>query len=257
MLELFDNAFSPFARKVRMALTYKELDYRSIDGLALDRRDELLRFNPRGEVPVLVDGDVSVIGSADIVSYLDDLKPASPLLPSTLPERVLARRWHHVADTTLDAVVHDISLWHWPTHRRSDAPPDKLILDGMQDALSILREADSQLDESFICGAMSIADLALFPHVSALKLLGFDLTPLPKLAAWFSRMRAVPCVKRDLDHLKAQAAAAFSQPTHAYEATRIVWRGDRIEWLFAHGHLDWFVAEWRAGRVIIPGAPAP
>jgi hypothetical protein len=31
-----------------------------------------------------------------------------------------------------------------------------------------------------------------------------------------------------------------------------VWRGDRIEWLLAHGFADWFQAEMAAGRVVVP-----
>jgi len=33
MIKLYDSAFSPFARKVRMALEYKGLDYEAVDGL--------------------------------------------------------------------------------------------------------------------------------------------------------------------------------------------------------------------------------
>ena len=61
MLTLYDNAFSPFARKVRMVLRFKGLQYRSVDALALDARDHLVSVNPRAEVPVLVDGDVTVL----------------------------------------------------------------------------------------------------------------------------------------------------------------------------------------------------
>ena len=33
MMKLYDNAFSPFARKVRMVLDWKRLAYEPIDGL--------------------------------------------------------------------------------------------------------------------------------------------------------------------------------------------------------------------------------
>ncbi len=36
MLTLYDNPFSPFARKVRMVLRYKGARYDTIDALALD-----------------------------------------------------------------------------------------------------------------------------------------------------------------------------------------------------------------------------
>jgi glutathione S-transferase len=33
MIKLYDSAFSPFARKVRMVLEYKGLNYEVVDGL--------------------------------------------------------------------------------------------------------------------------------------------------------------------------------------------------------------------------------
>src|SRR5262245_29842718 len=58
MIVLYDNPFSPFARKVRMALQFKEVPYQSIDALALAEHARLHAVNRRAEVPVLVDGDV-------------------------------------------------------------------------------------------------------------------------------------------------------------------------------------------------------
>ena len=31
--------------------------------------------------------------------------------------------------------------------------------------------------------------------------------------------------------------------------TRVVWRGERIEWMLARGFHEWFFAEIRAGRI--------
>jgi len=37
-----------------------------------------------------------------------------------------------------------------------------------------------------------------------------------------------------------------------YEGEKIVWRGDRIEWLLAHGFHEWLLAELQAGRAVVP-----
>jgi RNA polymerase-associated protein len=111
MRRLYDNPFSPFARKVRMALHYKGLEFASVDALALTHHDALCAVNPRGEVPVLVDGEVTVINSADIVAYLDHRYPDPPLLPVDPAVRVAARAWERLADGVLDAIIHDISIW--------------------------------------------------------------------------------------------------------------------------------------------------
>ena len=90
MIKLYDSAFSPFARKVRMTLEYKDLNYEAVDGLLRSNHEALKAVNGRIEVPALVDGDVVVINSADIVTYLDHRYPAKcvypvqPALASTL-----------------------------------------------------------------------------------------------------------------------------------------------------------------------------
>jgi len=43
MMTLYDNAFSPFARKVRLVLDVKGLAHEALDGLDLDNHDRLAR----------------------------------------------------------------------------------------------------------------------------------------------------------------------------------------------------------------------
>jgi len=50
-MKLHDNAFSPFARKVRLVLDHKGLAYEVVDGLSRRNRDALEAVNGRVEVP--------------------------------------------------------------------------------------------------------------------------------------------------------------------------------------------------------------
>ena len=153
MLTLYDNPFSPFARKVRMVLRFKGLDFSSIDALAVSEHGRLASVNPRGEVPVVVDGSVTVTDSADIVSYLEDRFPTPAVFPDRPELRAKARGWQRIADTALDALLHDISIWTWPTHHRSDEPPKRLLEVGREDLRKILARLEDALDASaFVCG---------------------------------------------------------------------------------------------------------
>jgi glutathione S-transferase len=257
MRTLYDNPFSPFARKVRLVLAFKGLRVDSIDALALAQHAALRAVNPRAEVPVLVDDGLVVTNSADIVAYLEDRYPDPPVFPRPAAERVAARAWERLADTVLDAIVHDISIWTWPTHQRPDAPPAGLIEAGLRDIGVVLDRLDRGLQgREFLCGDPSIADLALFPHLSSLKPLGIALDPQsrPRLAAWNQRLRALPVVRDDLEAVKRAAIEKFGSGQSPYEANGIVWRGDRLEWLFHHGFADWWMAELRAGRAVVPAS---
>jgi len=252
MIELYDNPFSPFARKVRMVLQWKGVAFQSVDALAVAERERLLAVNPRGEVPVLVDGPVAVAGSADIAAYLEDCFPAPSILPGSPALRAKARTWQRIADGALDAIVHDVSLWTWPTHHRTDRPPTGLLEAGRRDLEAILGRLEASLEGGFVCGELSIADLALFPHVSSLKLLGVSLDPFPGVLRWSRAMRALPVVRADLDYVKRSAIEKFAPGASPYEAEKVVWRGDRIEWLMARGFEAWLRAELEAGRAVVP-----
>jgi glutathione S-transferase len=255
MITLYDNPFSPFARKVRMALGYKKIAFESVDALAVHELPRLAQVNPRAEVPVLVDGALTVVDSADIVAYLEDRHPTPALLPSSPVLRAKARSWQRLSDGVLDAIVHDVSLWTWPTHQRKDAPPPGLLEAGRRDLEALLARLEAALGPSaFVCGDLSVADLALFPHVSSLRLLGVQLDPSrhPKVLQWNREMRRLPVVAADLDYVKRCALEKFAPGKSPYEAEKVVWRGDRLEWLLAHGFVDWLRAELAAGRAVVP-----
>lgn len=256
MIALYDNPFSPFTRKVRMVLRFKGLAFRSIDALALAKLPDLVRLHPRAEVPVLVDGNVVVADSADIVAYLEDLRPEPSILPGDAAARAKARRWQRLADRVLDAILHDISLWGWPTHHREDVPPPGLVEAGHRDLRLLLDMLEADLDGGdFACGeAPSIADFALFPHMPSLRLVGVNVEARrwPSVAAWMRRMRGLEPVRADLTEVRAATQGLFADGTPRYEGTRVVWRGDRIEWLLAHGFDDWWAAERASGRAAVP-----
>jgi glutathione S-transferase len=251
-MRLYDNAFSPFARKVRLVLDTKGLAYEAFDALMPEARARLADANRRVEVPVLEDGDVSVVNSSDIVAYLEHRYPEPPVLPADPALRVKARLWERRADVELDAILHDASIWTWPLLERHDAPPAGLQEAARSDLEEIYDDLEAALDaEGFLCGELSIADLALYPHLSAVAFLRipFRADRHPRLVAWFARVRALPVCQQDTARLRAWTKSVRET---GLRATHIFWRGDRIEWMLAHGLHEWFFEEIRAGRAVWP-----
>jgi glutathione S-transferase len=255
MIELYDNPFSPFARKVRMVLAHKRIPFRSIDALAKEHEGDLIRVNPRAEVPVVNDGGFIVSNSSEIVAYLEDRQPEPRVFPSTPKGRAQARYWERLSDSFVDSVIHDISIWMWPTHQRKDEPPEGLLEAGRRDLEEFLKMMESALDGAgFLCGELTVADLAIFPHLSSLKPLGivFDRSTNPRLYEWIRRMRSLPIVRSDLDYVKRMAVQKFVEAPSPYEAEKVIWRGDRLEWLLANGFHGWWMGEFQAGRAVVP-----
>jgi glutathione S-transferase len=251
MLTLYDNAFSPFARKVRMALEYKGLDFEVVDGLRTDGQAALARVNRRREVPVLVDGDATIVNSSHILQYLDEAYPQRPLLPAELAARVRARHWERISDTLLDAILLNLSIWMWA--ERSDVRPPAMEARARTDLESLYASLERELGSAgdYVAGTLSIADLALFPHLRSVRSLGFPIerTRHPRLADWLERIEALPIGRADVKRLKTFFATL---ETRRFERRKIFWRGDRIEWLLAAGLHEWFFQEIREGRVLWP-----
>jgi hypothetical protein len=59
-------------------------------------------------------------------------------------------------------------------------------------------------------------------------------------------------VREDLEYVKRSAIEKFGSGRSPYDSEKIVWRGDRIEWLLAHGFQDWLLSELSHGHAVIP-----
>ena len=255
MLTFYENAFSPFARKVRLVLEHKGIDYEPVDGLTKANRDRLEAVNGRVEVPAIDHDGVVVINSSDIVAYLERVFPERPVYPSDAPGWVRARAWERCSDTVVDAILIDISYWTWAI--RPDSMPDGLLDAARRDLDVVYASLERALDgNEFVCGEVSVADMALFPQLSATKMLGvpIDGERFPNLLAWYRRCRGEPLFRGDLERTKAYLANPAALDV---EREKLFWRGDRIEWILARGYHEWFVKEIEEGRVIWPGLGIP
>jgi hypothetical protein len=155
----------------------------------------------------------------------------------------------------MDPILVDISYWMWS--RRPDAMPDGMLAAARRDMDALYDALERDLgDAPYVCGALSIADLALFPHITSGKALGvpFDRERHPRIRAWLERMRATDIGAADLARTRAYLVSA---DRNAIEVDKIFWRGDRIEWVLARGFHRWFAAEIEADRVIWPGLAVP
>jgi glutathione S-transferase len=257
MLALYDSAFSPFARKVRLVLDYKGVAHEVLDGLALSNREALAKINARVEVPALDHDGVVVIGSSDIVAYLERAFPEPSVYPVIDAEWVHARAWERAADSVVDAILINVSYWLWA--KRDDEMPAGLLGAARADIDQIYAALERDLDgREFISGdAVSIADIALFPHLSAARSLNLphDRARFPRLDAWLKRLRALPPFAADLERARAFMQTFLSADTH--ERDKIFWRGDRIEWMLARGYHRWFMNEIERERVLWPGLGIP
>lgn len=254
-MQLLDSAFSPFARKVRMVLDFKGLQVQVTDGLLKVNHAQLKSVNARLEVPTLVDEGTVVVNSSDIVSYLEHRYPARPVYPDDPHARVHARAWERAADTHVDPILVNVSYWTWAD--RPDAMPEGLLDAARADLALVYDALEAELkDRVYVSGPLSIADIALFPHIASARSLevAYSRDRHPSLARWYAHMRRLPICIADLERARHFVANIDSA---GLERRKIFWRGDRIEWMLARGYHDWFFQEIREQRVAWPGPAVP
>src|ERR1700722_1017327 len=101
---LYSGPLSMFGAKAQIAALEKGLDFDLIM-VAYDsqlgyspKHPEVLRINPKGQVPVLVHGSLEIFDSTQIFEYLEDLQPTPALWPRDIVDRARARRLEHQSD---------------------------------------------------------------------------------------------------------------------------------------------------------------
>ena len=106
MLKLIATLTSPYARKVRIALAEKKIEYALDTDSPWEPGNTVADFNPLGKIPVLVlDDGTRLFDSRVIVEYLDTVSPVSRLIPEPSRQRIAVKRWEALADGLCDAAA--------------------------------------------------------------------------------------------------------------------------------------------------------
>lgn len=87
-MKLYSHPMSSCSRRVRLALNLKGIKYDCIN-ITSTNHPELLKVNPMGYVPALVDGTIVISDSYAILLYLEEKYPLHSLLPQDLTRRAI------------------------------------------------------------------------------------------------------------------------------------------------------------------------
>jgi glutathione S-transferase len=102
MIELYQLQWSHYVEKVRWALDYKRIAWRSVEIVAFVKR-EMRRFECAQTVPLIHDTSTgaAISDSSPIIRYLDETYPEHALFPADACERAAVWRWMLTLDSTL------------------------------------------------------------------------------------------------------------------------------------------------------------
>src|SRR5438094_6268465 len=105
-VKLIASQTSPFARKVRIVLAEKKVEYQMIEASAWEAGNPVHAYNPLGKLPVLIlDDGTHLYDSRVIVEYIDLVSPVSRLIPEPARQRIAVKKWEALGDGICDATA--------------------------------------------------------------------------------------------------------------------------------------------------------
>jgi glutathione S-transferase len=199
MLTIYSHPESGNSYKVRLLLSFLDLPHRLVDvDLMTDEQHQpaYLAINPRGEVPAMTDGTLTLRDSAAILVYLASSHGAEPWYPQRPAAMAEITEWLAFAASWVQYGVFTARALLSFGIPANGLPPtfqaslDEARIRGRR-SLEIL---DAHLEhQAWLTGAQpTIADIANFPYVALAPMGDISLSPYPAVEAWIARFKALP-----------------------------------------------------------------
>jgi glutathione S-transferase len=196
-MRLFSGPLSMFGAKAQIAALEKGLDFELVmvpfdmQRLYEPKHPEVVRINPKRQVPVLIHGDLEIFDSTQIFEYLEDLKPSPALWPAGPAARARARLLEHKSDEVyFPPIIRLMGL--------QDTPEDPAAVAARSAAARFYEEMETLIaDREFLAGTYSYADVAFYMAQLFGARMGAPMTETtPRLRRWRDRMTARPAVRQ-------------------------------------------------------------
>jgi glutathione S-transferase len=195
-MKLFTGPLSMFGAKAQIAALEKGIAIEAVmvpfdrDDNYEPRHPEVLRINPKRQVPVLIDGEVEIFDSTQIFEYLEDRVPDPPLWPRGVAERARARQLEHMSDEVFfPHVIKLMGLQH-------DMQSEAAVVACAACARFYLQMEHRLAHGDHLAGPYSFADIAFYMAQVFADRKGAGMTDAtPRLLAWRERVGARPAVR--------------------------------------------------------------
>ena len=155
------------------------------------KHPEVLRINPKRQVPVLIDGDLEIFDSTQIFEYFESVKPEPALWPAEPRARARARLLEHKSDEVyFPPIVRLMGL--------QGTPDDPAAVEARAAAGAVYDEMEKVVGgKEWLAGSYSYADIAFYMAQLFGERMGAPMTDAhPRLRQWRDRVGARPAVRQ-------------------------------------------------------------
>ena len=191
-IQLYGTDISGHVHRVRLFLSILALPFDTVEvdlRAGAHRQPDFLARNAFGQVPVIVDGDLTLADSNAILVYLNARYAPDPArwLPQDAIGAAQVQRWLSVAAGPLasgPAAARVACLFGLST--------DTTELIRRSHALLAVMDAQLQAQDFLAGDAATLADLAHYAYVARAPEGKVSLDTYPRLRAWLARVEALP-----------------------------------------------------------------
>jgi len=206
-MKLYSGPLSMFGAKAEIALREKGVSF-DLEMVAFSqaqgyspKHPEVLRVNPKRQVPVLIDGDAEIFDSTQIFEYAEHRWPSPPLWPAAPAARARARQLEHTSDEVFfPHVIRLMGLRAQPDP--VDSPEWIQARAGLESYYT--KQELLLAGREYLAGDYSYADIAFY---MAQFFAARHTVPMsadqPNLLAWRRRMAARPAVRSVIGQMAA------------------------------------------------------
>lgn len=257
-LIVYEHPLSPYAQKVKISLREKGVPFttRLPEGIGTGATGGgFAQANPRGEVPALIHGEVSIFDSTIILEYIEEVWPEPPMMPAEPARRARMRMIEDVMDTQFEAITWGLGELNFFRRAEGDLK-QKMEATARAQANAFFDILEGYLgDDPWFTGAQfGWGDLSVVPYLNGVA--GFGIRPAEgsKLADWLARANGRPSVAQAREE-SAASITGMSQVDKAVKAGlfKRQYRDHRLEWMMKTGGVDIVLDGIKAGNIRFTG----
>jgi glutathione S-transferase len=220
MIKLYQTSISFNSRRVWITLLEKGLDF-EIEEIQLNGQQfqpAFLALNPFHHIPVLVDGDTSIIESLAILDYLEAKYPQPRMLPTNPEDLAKVRMVEMVTVNELAPALNPL----FPKMLGLGEGDPAQVAESLQKIATILQFFEGLLDDRAFFGSntITLAEPVAGTVLANLGFAGITIDEYPKLNAWMKRLMLRPhwlatqATTEQLANLRKMMVERLSQSAH-------------------------------------------
>ncbi|XP_046376848.2 glutathione S-transferase A-like [Haliotis rufescens] len=162
------------------------------------KSEEVLKLNPRGQVPTFKDGEIVVNESGAICFYLEHKlsDKGTKLLPDDNAQRArVLQRVFEVSNVDSSIIT---NLVHYRFRTPKDELDEELLKTKYEAVRTELKKWEDHLaaSQGYVVGSnFTMADVFFFPYVAFGVRLGLDISKYPAISAYYDKVKDRPSVK--------------------------------------------------------------